>query len=129
MIHRALFGSFERFVGILLEHLDGLLPVWLSPVQAIVLPITDHQNDAGRAALDAIAAAGLRGEIDDRSESVARKIRDAQLRKIPYMLVVGEREAAAGTVAVRERSAGDEGVVALEDFVARLAAETAERSR
>jgi threonyl-tRNA synthetase len=129
MIHRALFGSFERFVGILLEHLDGLLPVWLSPVQAIVLPITDRQNEAGRAALQAIAAAGLRGEIDDRSESVARKIRDAQLRKIPYMLVVGEREAASGTVAVRERSAGDEGVVALEDFVARVAAETAERSR
>jgi threonyl-tRNA synthetase len=129
MIHRALFGSFERFIGILLEHLDGHLPVWLSPVQAIVLPITDRQNEAGRRVLEALAQAGLRGELDERSESVARKIRDAQLRKIPYMLVVGEREAVAGTVAVRERSAGDEGVVALEQFVARLAAETSERSR
>jgi len=129
MIHRALFGSFERFIGILLEHLDGLLPVWLSPVQAIVLPITDRQNEAGQGVLDALAGAGLRGELDARSESVARKIRDAQLRKIPYMLVVGEREAAAGTVAVRERSAGDVGVVALAEFVSRLASETAERSR
>jgi threonyl-tRNA synthetase len=129
MIHRALFGSFERFIGILLEHLDGVLPVWLAPVQAVVLPITDHQNDAGRGVLAALRAAGLRAELDARSESVARKIRDAELRKIPYMLVVGEREAAAGTVSVRERSSGDDGAVALEEFVARLASETAARSR
>jgi threonyl-tRNA synthetase len=129
MIHRALFGSFERFIGILLEHLDGALPVWLSPVQAIVLPITDRQNEAGRDVLGALHGAGLRAELDARSESVARKIRDAQLRKIPYMLVVGERAAAAGTVAVRERSAGDAGVVGVAEFVARLRAETAERSR
>jgi threonyl-tRNA synthetase len=128
MIHRALFGSFERFIGILLEHLDGALPVWLSPVQAIVLPITDNQNAAARNALEELRRDGLRAELDARSESVARKIRDAQLRKIPYMLVVGEREAAAGTVAVRERSAGDAGVVALADFVARLRTETDERS-
>jgi threonyl-tRNA synthetase len=129
MIHRALFGSFERFIGILLEHLDGALPAWLSPVQAIVLPITDHQNEAARGVHEALAAAGLRAELDARSESVARKIRDAQLRKIPYMLVVGEREAAAGTVAVRERSAGDAGVVGVADFVERLRSETADRSR
>jgi threonyl-tRNA synthetase len=128
MIHRALFGSFERFIGILLEHLDGALPAWLAPVQAIVLPITDHQNEAARGVTVELAAAGLRAELDTRSESVARKIRDAQLRKIPYMLVVGEREAAAGTVAVRERSAGDAGVVALADFVARLRGETTNRS-
>ena len=129
MIHRALFGSFERFIGILLEHLDGQLPVWLAPVQAIVLPITDHQNAAAADVLAALGSAGLRGELDARSESVGRKIRDAQLRKLPYMLVVGEREAAAGTVAVRERSAGDVGVVALEKFVERLRSETSQRSR
>jgi threonyl-tRNA synthetase len=124
-----MFGSFERFIGILLEHLDGQLPVWLSPVQAIVLPITDRQNEAAAAVLAALQTAGLRGELDARSESVGRKIRDAQLRKLPYMLVIGEREAAAGTVAVRERSAGDIGVVSLEEFVERLRTETSERSR
>ena len=128
MIHRALFGSFERFIGILLEHLDGALPAWLAPVQAIVLPITDRQNEAGQGVLGALGDAGLRAERDARSESVARKIRDAQLRKIPYMLVVGEREAAAGTVSVRERAGGDAGVVELAEFVARLRRETDERS-
>ena len=113
MIHRALFGSFERFIGILLEHLGGELPVWLAPVQAIVLPITDRQNDAAAAVARRAGAAGLRGELDDRAESVGRKIRDAELRKIPYMLVVGRaRGAGAGTVAVRERGAGDTGAVA-----------------
>jgi threonyl-tRNA synthetase len=129
MIHRAILGSLERFIGILLEDRGGLLPVWLAPVQAIVLPITDRQNEAAGAVLDALAAAGLRAELDERSESVGRKIRDAELLKIPYMLVVGEREAAAGSVAVRERSTGDAGVVATAEFVARLAAETAQRSR
>jgi threonyl-tRNA synthetase len=127
MIHRALFGSFERFIGVLLEHLDGALPLWLAPVQAIVLPISDRQNDAGAAVLAALEAAGLRGELDDRSESVGRKIRDAELRKAPYMLVVGEREAAAGQVSVRERAAGDEGAVAVEELVARLVSEAAAR--
>ena len=127
MIHRALFGSFERFIGVLLEHLDGALPAWLAPVQAIVLPITDHQNEAAHAVLEALSAAGLRGEIDERSESVARKIREAELRKLPYMLIVGEREAAAGTVAVREHGSGDSGAVAVLEFVERLRAETAAR--
>jgi threonyl-tRNA synthetase len=129
MIHRALFGSFERFIGVLLEHLDGVLPLWLAPVQAIVLPIADRQNEAGAAVLAALEAAGLRGELDDRSESVGRKIRDAELRKLPYMLIVGEREAAAGQVSVRERAAGDEGAVAVEELVARLVAENARHAR
>jgi len=129
MIHRALFGSFERFIGILLEHLGGELPAWLAPVQAIVLPITDRQNEAAAAVVDALAAAGLRGELDDRAESVGRKIRDAELRRIVYMLVVGEREAAAGTVSVRERGAGDTGTSSVGEFVARLAEQTATRSR
>ena len=128
MIHRALFGSFERFIGILLEHLDGALPAWLAPVQAVVLPITDRQNEAGQGVLAALGGAGLRAELDARSESVARKIRDAQLRKIPYMLVVGEREAAAGTVSVRERAGGDAGVVGLAEFIARLRGETDQRA-
>jgi threonyl-tRNA synthetase len=129
MIHRALFGSFERFIGVLLEHLDGVLPVWLAPVQAVVLPIADRQNEAAAAVLEALTAAGLRAELDDRSESVARKIRDAELHKVPYMLIVGEREAGAGTVAVRERGAGDTGTVPVAEFAQRLARETAERSR
>jgi threonyl-tRNA synthetase len=129
MIHRALLGSFERFIGIMIEHYAGFLPLWLAPVQAIVLPITDRQNEAAGAVLDALREAGLRGELDERSESVGRKIRDAELRKIPYMLVVGEREAAAGTVAVREHGTGDTGVVAAAEFVERLRTEAAERSR
>jgi threonyl-tRNA synthetase len=129
MIHRALFGSFERFIGILLEHLGGELPAWLAPVQAIVLPISDRQNEAATGVRDALVAAGLRGELDQRSESVGRKIREAELRRIPYMLIVGEREAADGTVAVRERGTGDTGAVTVPEFVARLAAETVAQSQ
>jgi threonyl-tRNA synthetase len=123
MIHRALFGSFERFIGILLEHYAGELPLWLAPVQAIALPIADRHNDAASAAVQALRAAGLRAEVDDRTESVGRKIRDAELQKVPYMLVVGDREAEEGTVAVRRHSEGDEGTVALGEFVERLADE------
>ncbi|MGH2849010.1 MAG: His/Gly/Thr/Pro-type tRNA ligase C-terminal domain-containing protein, partial [Solirubrobacteraceae bacterium] len=129
MIHRALFGSFERFIGILLEHLGGELPVWLSPVQAIILPITDGQNEAADAMRATLAAGGVRVVLDDRSESLDRKIRDAELQRIPYMLIVGAREAAADSVAVRERGAGDTGAVSLGDFLARVGEETATRSR
>jgi threonyl-tRNA synthetase len=129
MIHRAMFGSLERFIGILLEHLGGELPVWLAPVQAIVLPIADRLNASGTAALATLAAAGVRAELDGRSESVARKIREAELRKIPYMLIVGEREAADGTVSVREHGTGDIGVRDAGEFAAELAGVTRERSR
>jgi threonyl-tRNA synthetase len=125
MLHRALFGSFERFIGILLEHTAGELPLWLTPVQAIALPIADRHNDAAAAAVAALRAAGLRAEVDDRTESVGRKIRDAELQKVPYMLVVGDREAADATVAVRRHGEGDEGTVALSEFVERLAGEVA----
>jgi threonyl-tRNA synthetase len=128
LIHRALFGSFERFIGILLEHLGGELPVWLSPVQAIILPITDAQNEAADAMRATLAAGGVRVVLDDRSESLDRKIRDAELQRIPYMLIVGAREAAADSVAVRERGAGDTGAVSLADFLARVGEETAARS-
>jgi threonyl-tRNA synthetase len=120
MIHRALLGSFERFIGILIEHYAGEFPLWLAPVQAIVLPIADRHADAASGVLAALAGAGLRAELDDRTESVGRKIRDAELRKIPYMLVIGDREAEAGTVAVREHRHGDTGSVPAEQFVRQL---------
>jgi threonyl-tRNA synthetase len=123
MIHRALFGSYERFIGIMLEHYAGELPLWLAPVQAIVLPVADRFNGYGGSVRYALARAGLRAELDSRSESVGRKIRDAELRKVPYMLVVGEREQADGAVAVREHRGGDLGSLSLEDFTERLRAE------
>jgi len=125
MIHRALFGSFERFIGIMLEHTAGELPLWLAPVQAIALPIADRHEEAAARAVAALREAGLRAELDDRTESVGRKIRDAELQKIPFMLVVGDREAEEGTVAVRRHGQGDEGSVALGEFVERLAGEAA----
>ena len=101
MIHRALFGSFERFIGIMLEHYAGELPLWLAPVQAIVLPVSDRFNDYAATRRDTLLARGLRVELDERGESVGRKIREAELRKIPYMLVVGEREQREQAVSVR----------------------------
>ena len=129
MIHRALMGTYERFLGILLEDTAGELPLWLSPVQAIVLPIADRHAGAARGVVDALKAAGLRAEADQRTESVGRKIRDAELRKVPYMLVVGDREAEDGTVAVRRHREGDEGTEAVADFAARVTRAVAERAR
>jgi threonyl-tRNA synthetase len=120
MIHRALMGSFERFIGILIEHYAGELPLWLAPVQAIVLPVSDRFSAYGASVRDSLLEQDARVELDGRSESIARKIRDAELRKIPYMLVVGEREQADGTVAVREHRAGDQGSVSLAQFAERL---------
>ncbi len=128
MIHRALLGSFERFIGILIEHYAGEFPVWLTPVQAIVLPIADRHFDAARGVLDALTDAGLRAELDERTESVGRKIRDAELRKIPYMLVIGDREAEGATVSVREHGGGDTGSVPVAEFVTRLSAQSAQRA-
>jgi threonyl-tRNA synthetase len=116
VIHRAIFGSFERFIALLIEHYAGAFPMWLAPVQAIVLPIADRHLDYARTVRDRLAA-GLRVELDDRQEKIGYKIREAQLQKIPYMLVVGDREAAEGTVSVRSRSAGDQGSRRLEEFV------------
>ena len=127
MIHRALLGSFERFIGILIEHYAGEFPLWLSPVQAIVLPIADRHAEAAADVLAALAQAGLRAECDDRTESVGRKIRDAELRKVPYMLVVGDREAASDTVAVREHRVGDTGSLPVAEAVAQLAGRAARR--
>jgi threonyl-tRNA synthetase len=120
MIHRALFGSYERFIGIMLEHFGGELPLWLTPVQAIVLPVSDRFNDYAASVRDELSADVVRVELDDRNESVGRKIREAELRKIPYMLIVGEREQAERAVSVREHRAGDTGASTVEKFSERL---------
>jgi threonyl-tRNA synthetase len=120
MVHRALFGSVERFIGILLEHYAGALPVWLAPVQATVMPITDRTAEFARKVHESLLAAGIRSHLDDRPEKVNLKIREAQLQKVPYMLVVGDREAEAGTVAVRNRRAGDLGAKPLDEVVSLL---------
>jgi threonyl-tRNA synthetase len=120
MIHRALFGSYERFIGIMIEHYAGELPLWLAPVQAIVLPVSDRFNDYGASVSDGLRAQELRVELDDRSQSIARKIREAELRKIPYMLVVGEREQGEEAVSVRERRGGDLGSMPTAEFAQRL---------
>jgi threonyl-tRNA synthetase len=123
MIHRAMFGSYERFIGILIEHFAGELPLWLAPLQAIVLPVSDRFNEYGAGVLAELRGAELRAELDDRSESVGRKIRDAELRKIPYMLIVGEREQQAGTVSLRAHGGEDSGDVLLSEFTERLRGE------
>jgi threonyl-tRNA synthetase len=128
MIHRALMGSFERFIGILIEHYAGELPLWLAPVQAIVLTISERAGSYGASVAERLRERGLRVELDDRGESLGRKVREAELRKIPYMLVVGERESAEGTVSVRERHGGEERGVAPEELAERLAALVAARA-
>jgi threonyl-tRNA synthetase len=128
MIHRALMGSYERFIGILLEHFAGELPVWLAPVQAIVLPIADRHGEYADGVAQRLRIAGLRVEVDERTESIARKIRDAELRKIPYMLITGDREAQDGQVSVREHRRGDTGSVPVEAFGERLAQQVKTRA-
>lgn len=127
MIHRVVFGSIERFIGILTEHYGGAFPTWLAPVQVKVLPIADrHEAWAGVVARH-LEQAGVRVQVDARNEKIGYKIREAQLEKVPYMLIVGNREAETGTVSVRRRETGDEGAVSLEEFSARIVAEIAAR--
>jgi threonyl-tRNA synthetase len=128
MIHRALMGSYERFLGILLEHFSGELPLWLAPVQAIVLPVSDRHLGYGRSVQAQLVARGLRAELDQRGESIGRQIRDAELRRIPFMLVIGDREAEAGQVAVREHRRGDSGAESLDAFASRIAERIATRA-
>jgi len=117
VIHRAIFGSFERFIAMIVEHYAGAFPLWLAPVQVTVLPIADRHLDYARETLIRLEAAGLRATVDDRQEKIGFKIREAQLQKIPYMLVVGDREAAEGTVSVRLRSGGDQGGRPVDAFI------------
>jgi threonyl-tRNA synthetase len=129
MLHRAILGSLERFMGILVEHTAGAFPAWLAPTQVAILPITDRANAFATEVAARAKALGLRAELDARNESLKAKIRDAQLAKVPYMLVIGDREAEAGTVSVRHRHRGDLGVQALEAFLATLAQEVQGRQR
>ena len=117
MIHRTLLGSMERFVGGLIEHYAGSFPVWLAPVQAVIIPITDHQLDYAREAAARLTDRGLRVEVDESRDRMQAKIRNAQLQKVPYMLVVGKREAEAGTVAVRLRTGDDLGAKSVDEFL------------
>jgi threonyl-tRNA synthetase len=128
MIHRALMGSFERFIGILIEHYAGEFPVWLAPVQAVVLPIADRHLDYAQSVAQRLKDDHIRVEIDARTESIGKKIREAELQKIPYMLVVGDREQEADEVALREHRAGQEGSVEVDEFAARVLEETRTRS-
>ena len=128
MIHRAIFGTLERFVGVLIEHFAGAFPSWLAPVQAMVLPIADRHQVWGRQVVARIRDAGLRADMDDRDEKIGYKIRQAQLQKVPYMLIIGDREAEGETVAVRARAGGDLGAEAVDDFIAGLAHEVGTRS-
>ena len=129
MLHRALLGSLERFMGILIEHCAGAFPAWLAPVQVAVLPITDRAHEYALKIRDQAMDLGFRVEVDLRNEKVNAKIRDAQLQKIPYMLVLGDREAAAGTVSVRHRHLGDQGARPLEAFFELLAREVRTRAK
>jgi threonyl-tRNA synthetase len=122
MIHRALLGSFERFIGILIEETAGELPVWLAPVQAIVLPVADRHNDYARSVAASMRDAGVRTEVDDRSESIGRKIREAELQKVPFMLVVGDREVESGAAALRRHGEGDLGTSPLGVAIAHITA-------
>jgi len=127
MIHRALLGSMERFAGILIEHYAGRFPVWLAPVQAIVLPVADRHSSYAEGVAAELRAAGVRVELDERSESVGKKIRDAELGRYPYMLVVGDREQEAGAVAVRSHEEGELGAMPVAEFAARVRDQSAAR--
>jgi threonyl-tRNA synthetase len=129
VIHRAIFGSFERFIAILIEHYAGAFPLWLAPLQATVLPIADRHLPYAAFVRDQLKAAGLRVDLDDRQEKVNYKIREAQLQKIPYMLVAGDREVENSTVSVRERSGGDKGASAIDAFIAAAHDEIARKAQ
>ncbi|MDI6858079.1 MAG: threonine--tRNA ligase [Dehalococcoidia bacterium] len=128
MVHHALLGSMERFLGVLIEHYGGSFPLWLAPVQAAVIPIADRHVEYAREVAAALEAAGLRAEVDDRNERMNAKIRDAQLQKIPYMLVVGDREAGSGEVNVRLRSGETLGALSLTELIARMQDEVAAKT-
>ena len=128
MVHRAIFGSFERFVGILTEHYAGAFPTWLAPVQARVLPVSEKHLEYGRAVYAKLRDARVRGELDDRNEKLGYRIREAQLKKVPYMLVVGERESQNGTVSLRHRTGEDRGAIPLDRVLADLAREIGTRA-
>ncbi len=127
MIHRAPFGSLERFIALLIEHCAGNFPLWLTPEQVIILPISEHYNDYAKKVFDQLSNADIRPLIDERAEKIGKKIRDAELKKIPYMLIVGEKEQENGTVAVRKHTEGDKGIVSIAEFINALHKEVNEK--
>ena len=129
MIHRAAFGSLERFIGVITEHFAGAFPTWIAPVQVKVLPITDRAAEASRAAQAVLAAKGVRVECDLRNEKIGFKIREAQMQKVPYMLVLGDKEVEQQLVSVRARKEGDLGTMTLEAFMDKLLEEIATKAR
>ena len=128
LIHRAILGSLERFMALLIEHTAGALPIWLAPVQAVVLPISDKHHDYARKVADELKAAGLRVDVDERNEKIGRKIREAQLQKVPFMLVTGDKEIEDETVSVRNRKDGDQGPRTIPDFIEAVEALVQERA-
>ncbi len=120
IIHRAPFGSLERFVGILIEHFAGEFPLWLAPIQVVVLPIADAFAGYGKEILQMLQAAGIRAEADDRNEKIGHKIRDWETKKVPFMAVVGEKEKTGRTVSVRRHKKGDQGAATIEEFTAMI---------
>jgi threonyl-tRNA synthetase len=128
VIHRAIFGSYERFIGLLVEHYAGAFPTWLAPVQARVIPISEKHSGYARTVYERLRSAHLRVELDDRNEKLGYRIRDAQLRKVPYMLVVGERESHNGTVSLRHRTGEDLGAVPVDRVLTELSSEIGSRA-
>ena len=129
MIHRVVFGSIERFIGILTEHFAGAFPLWLAPVQVRLMTITDRADEAAKAVQAKLEDAGIRTEIDLRNEKIGFKIREAQVQKIPYMLVLGDKEAENGVVAVRKRGEGDIGQMTPDELLAKLREEIRTKAR
>jgi threonyl-tRNA synthetase len=129
VIHRAIFGSFERFIAILIEHYTGAFPLWLAPVQAVVLPIADRHLPYAASVREQLRGAGLRADLDERQEKIGYKIREAQLQKVPYMLVIGDRESTDGTVSVRTRTGGDQGASSIDAFIASAREEVARKGQ
>jgi threonyl-tRNA synthetase len=120
MVHRALYGSVERFFGVLIEHYAGAFPVWLAPVQAVIVPISERHHGYAEGVAQQLKSKGVRVEVDARNEKMNAKIREHTMQKVPFLLVVGDKEAEAGKVSVRSRGKGDEGQVATSDFVERI---------
>ena len=123
MLHRVIFGSIERFIGVLIENYAGAFPTWLAPVQVKVLPIADTHVEYANEVKAKLEDVGIRVEVDDRNEKIGYKIREAQLQKIPYMLVLGDKEKAAGTVGVRSRKDGNIGAMDIDEFIAKVVEE------
>jgi threonyl-tRNA synthetase len=123
MIHRAPFGSMERFIGVLIEHCAGKFPLWLTPEQFAVLPVSDKYSDYANEVKRQLELKDLRGYVDDRNETIGRKIRDTELKRVPFLLIVGEKEATEGNISVRKQGEGDQGAMSMDDFAAMINAQ------